>query len=360
MMVTDAMPMGTILSGVDVANLLLEPFDTSISDDYLYDMVINEGNFRNVIITEFDRHDLTQNVERLVIYGGHSVRTHDYPLVSSSTSTYSSATDMPGDFSPFALVKYGEGSVLVMGDLSLLTTQYVFSADNQVFVNNLAEYITDSKRVRTLEDFPVLFNNETVLVPSSDIELGGDLLSIISKLEKVVFTHSGELSVPTNASQTSNRIILTTFDPDAKTEKILSGLGIDLSPKQVEKPSATPEPDDEQLDIPDGMETPILPDDEITQEENVDFSAETDSRELEVKGPERIGLPGLGVIETKELGVVGLVQDGEQTTLIIATASGAAMKDFITEITINGLSSCLIRNNLAACSVYGTVLEPQG
>ena len=130
-----------MLSGVDAANLLGEPFDVAFMDDYLYDMVSNEGNFRNVIISDFEDSQLTREVGKLVIYGGHTIRSQGEALASSSNTTYSSATDQAGDFSPFALVKYGEGSVIALGDMSFLTTQYVYSADNQVFTQNLAGFL---------------------------------------------------------------------------------------------------------------------------------------------------------------------------------------------------------------------------
>ncbi len=57
-MVSDLMPTG--ISGVDVANLLLEPYDAAFVDDYLYDMTTNEGNYRNVIFSEFSGHELNR------------------------------------------------------------------------------------------------------------------------------------------------------------------------------------------------------------------------------------------------------------------------------------------------------------
>ncbi len=360
-MVSDILPTGMALGGVDIANMLLEPFDTSITDDYLYDLVSNEGNYRNVIFNDFDRHQLTQNINKLVIYGGHSVNSHEYPLASSSKSTYSSTTDMPGDFSPFALVKHGKGSVLAMGDLSLLTSQYALSADNQVFINNLAAFVTENERTRTLEDFPVLFDSNVTLIPGSKMDISSDLISIISKLEKTIFKQSGELSISNNGTnQYGNRIYLTTYEPDEKAEEILTNLGVDLSPPPVEKPSTTNEPpkdkpaDSSEMDESD----PVYNGEE---DQTTDFSTETepplpDNNE----GPERIGLPGLGVISTGELGLVGLVREGEEVTLVIATSTDSAMNDFITELSINGLNNCLVKEDLAACSIYGSELVPQG
>jgi hypothetical protein len=65
-----------------------------------------------VIFKEFEDNDLTRNINQLVIYGGHSVTSNGNSLATNNETTFSSATDQSGKFSPFALVKYGQGSVL--------------------------------------------------------------------------------------------------------------------------------------------------------------------------------------------------------------------------------------------------------
>ncbi len=142
------MPTGLSMSSVDAANLILEPYDISFSDDYLYDMVNNEGNFRNILISEFANHELTEGIGRLVIYGGHSVHSSGKSLASTSENTYSSANDHPGKFSPVDIINSGKGSVLAIGDINLLTSQYVQSADKQIFVQNLAAFLTESAQKR--------------------------------------------------------------------------------------------------------------------------------------------------------------------------------------------------------------------
>ncbi len=351
LMASDSLTMSISLSGVDIANRLLEPFDTSISDDYLYDMVSNEGNYRNVILTDFDRNELMKNVSKLVIYGGHSVKTNEYPLASCSDSTYSSATDMAGEFSPFALVKYGDGNVLVLGDLSLLTTQYVQSADNQVFVYNLAGFVTGTSREKTLEDFPAIFNDPVVLVPDNEMELKGDLLSIVAKLEKVIGTEPGELSVSRDNTSAPNRVLLTTFNPGDEAGEILAGLGIDLSPQPLHTATVTPTAGQNEESGSGMIDTELI--------QPTEYVDSRDEEEIEPV-PVLIGIPGLSTVSTDGLGLVGLVRDENQTTLIIVTSSSENLANFITDLTINGLSGCLVKDNLAACDIFSIDLEPKG
>jgi hypothetical protein len=346
--------MATGMKGVDAANLVLEPYDISFSDDYLYDMLDNEGNYRNVKLSSFDTHPLMKDVHQLVIYGGHSVKSSGKSLACSNESTFSSGTDHAGKFSPFALVNSGLGSVLAIGDLSILTSQYVQSADNQVFVSNLADFLTESNRQRNLADFPKIFSGNVILEPVQKIKVDGQMLTTISKLEKALGTPSGGLTISRIDDPSVNRILLTTFISSDETKGILEKLKINLSPKpEIEDtPELTPTGQVE----PHATSTPGIPELGFP---NVEFPKETIS-ETPTTGPKEIEVPGMGVLMTSDLGLVGFVQEDKRSSLIIMAASPEKLQSFIEELSITSLSGCLIQNDLAACKVTGTNLEPKG
>lgn len=347
-----------MLSGVDAANLLGEPFDMAFMDDYLYDMVTNEGNFRNVIFSDFEENPLTRGVARLVVYGGHSIRSHGGALASSSATTFSSASDQAGDYSPFAMIQYGEGSVIAMGDLSLMTTQYVFSADNQVFTHSLAGYLTRETRKRSLADFPIIFDGKITLIPDTGIDMNSDLLTAISKLEKAVGTEPGNLIVSRDEVTDTHRIILSTFKMGDRSKDIIEELKIDLSPEPEEEntPATTSSPEMEPTETP----TPDSEDMETNLEDVLNISEGKESQDSESGSPTEIEIPGMQRITTENLGLVGLVREKDHTTLIIMASSLNDLKTFIGQVAVNGLSGCFIQNDVAACKVNGSEFEPQG
>jgi hypothetical protein len=350
MMAAEGMTAG--LSGVDAANLLLEPFDAAFADDYLYDMQSNEGNYRNVIFSEFTGDDLTKGIGKLVIYGGHSVLSHGDPLTKSSGTTFSSSTDQAGNFSPFSLMKSEKGSVLAMGDLSLLTTQYSQFADNQVFIQNLAGYLTRENRVKTLDDFPRIFDGDVVLIPDKELKVDSDLLSTISKFEKAITTGSGEITIEKESGKNQNIILLSTFKSNDETKDLIEGLKINLSPEPLTTGTPTPAPNTG--DKPSITPTLTKLETELTFDEFVDTATPG------AQTPTEIEIPGFSVISTKNLGLVGLVHKADRTTLLIMASSPEDLKSFVEELSLTGLSGCLIKGDLAACKVTGAILEPKG
>ena len=81
-------------------NSLANPFDITFLGDYLYNTEENEGNFRNIILTEagFDESALTAGLESVVFYGAHSLQVGPTAeaLLAGDDRTWSSATDRPG------------------------------------------------------------------------------------------------------------------------------------------------------------------------------------------------------------------------------------------------------------------------
>lgn len=343
-------------TSVEVSNILLEPFDISIADDYLYDMSSNEGNFRNVIFKEFENNDLTRNINQLVIYGGHSVTSNGNSLATNNETTFSSATDQSGKFSPFALVKYGQGSVLAIGDFSLLTSQYIYSADNQVFANNLADFITQPLRSKTLADFPRLFSGKILIQPVKKMDVDGEFLTVVSKLESLLDTREGDLTISREDKSSVDRIILSTFDSKDNPEDIIKALKLNLKPESVETASSTPV-----STLKATLETTRTPLPEETVEEpggNEEFATEVPT-ELKVSGSE-IEVPGMGRLASSELGLVGLVHEKDRTTLIIMAETPEKTRGFVKEIALNQLTGCFVFGNVAACKVTGSDLEPKG
>ena len=114
----------TDLPDADAANNLLAPFGISVKNDYLYNLVKSEGNFRNVLFKTFALNAVTAGLGQVAFYGAHSVEAADgTPLIVGDENTYSSLTDSAGSGRAAAALST-DGNVLVLGDFSFLVPPY--------------------------------------------------------------------------------------------------------------------------------------------------------------------------------------------------------------------------------------------
>jgi hypothetical protein len=77
-------------SDVIHVNDLAAQFGLVFQSDYLYNTVENEGNFRNIRLTDFADHGLTEGLDQLVFYAVHSLVSEEPALISTSGETRSS------------------------------------------------------------------------------------------------------------------------------------------------------------------------------------------------------------------------------------------------------------------------------
>ena len=358
MIMTDAAAIPNI-SSVDAVNQILEPFDISISDDYLYDMVTNEGNYRNVIFDDFKKETLTEGVKRLVIYGGHSVHSVGNPLTVSLKTTFSSNTDQAGEISPFAFSQSGDGSVLALGDISLLTSQYYQSADNQIFVQNIASFLVDEKREKTLVDFPHILDGVIAIQPIGILKVDGLLISGISSLERAMNIPTGSLTISEKPNQSINRIVLSTFKPADENKDVIESLKINLLPTPRATETLEPSPTQSITATPF---TELNGDGYNSQYPLENFSDPIGSGSADKSID--IEIPGMGRLNTNNLGLVGLIREEKRTTLVIMASSSESLKTFMDQISMGGLNGCLVQDNLAVCNTTGGMMgnpvQPKG
>ena len=148
---------GSRFDSVTFANSLVIPFDLTFSDDYLYNLIEYEGNYRNVLFRKFAADPLTQGLGTVALYATHSVgTTTGTPLVQGDENTLSSRTDTGGHLAALALS--ANQQVLALGDLTFLTPPYYQVADNAVLINRLAQFLLGGQRTPTLADFPFVFS----------------------------------------------------------------------------------------------------------------------------------------------------------------------------------------------------------
>lgn len=213
---------------VNTANPLLAPFGLAFSNDYLYNLKKNEGNFRNVEFTDFVENPLTKDLGMVVFYGAHGVNTQTgSKLVNGGPDTLSSLTDRGGGLSPIALSP--DKQVLAVGDFTFLTDPYNQVADNALLLGHIADFALGGQRTPSLSNFPFVFEHPVSLVARGDAQLTTDLLGPIAALQKTLQAVNINLTVNAKPASEGDVIVLGTLSPSDDLDPYLKPFGIELT-----------------------------------------------------------------------------------------------------------------------------------
>jgi hypothetical protein len=126
-------------------NLLSLRLGIVFNRDYLYNLAINDGNYRYVFFTDFKESNITIGLSKVALYVAESI-TGD-GLLLSDTNTYSSL-ETEDTFSPVVT----KDRILAIGDITFFLPHYNAAYDNKRFISNIADFITSSSRVIPLEE----------------------------------------------------------------------------------------------------------------------------------------------------------------------------------------------------------------
>ena len=219
---------------VNTANPLLEPFGIIFNADYLYNLVENEGNFRNVYFQTFGKSDLTWGLSKVALYGSHSVGSDSgLPLLVGSDKTLSSATDAAPGNDPkkgwAAAVLSKDGNVFAAGDFTFMTPPYNTVADNSTLINNLADFLLGGQRKNVLSNFPYIFGNSTVdILPTSNIQMTAELTGALARFQAGLASVNDEIKVVKNAPASGNLVVLGTYAASDDLAKYVEPFNIKL------------------------------------------------------------------------------------------------------------------------------------
>jgi hypothetical protein len=219
---------------VNNANPLLEPFGININGDYLYNLVENEGNFRNVFFMSFGKSDITWGLNKIALYGTHSVETDSgLPLFMADEKTYSSTTDSTPSKDPkqgwAAAVLSKDGNVFAAGDFTFLMPPYNTVGDNSTLINNIADFLLSGQRKDVLADFPYIFNEGIVdILPTSNVQLTAGMTSSLSKLQARLASTNTEIKVVKDNPTDSNLIVLGTYSSSDDLTKYVEPFNVKM------------------------------------------------------------------------------------------------------------------------------------
>ena len=126
---------------VILTNEILKPFQISFRNDYVYSLTKNEGNYRNIYVKPADNNLLTNNVNNLVFYAAHSLETLSGVILTGDETSLSSLDDQGSKLPVAALDE--SGNVLVIGDMTFMSTPYNEVADNYQLIINISSFLID-------------------------------------------------------------------------------------------------------------------------------------------------------------------------------------------------------------------------
>lgn len=299
--------------GMDVAsaNQLLSPFDIAFSDDYLYNLTKNEGNFRNVLLSTFADDPLAEGLSTIAFYAAHSIYTNTgVSVIRGGEGTFSSITDSAAGYA--VAVRSQDGGVLALGDLTFLTSPYNQVADNGALLGNLVDFLLGGERARDLSDYPFIFDQPVAVLTTELFGLSAETIQTLSAAQVAFRSLDLDLTVTETPSSGTDLVMLDLFEPvdETVTEEV------------------------EALDI-------VLP---------------RDSDEATLTVPE------FGEVNPAGLGLMALSHSEERTTLILLADSAEDLLALAEKLGFGGLDGCMIRGRYALCKVgegegFGSELE---
>jgi len=229
-------------SAVPAANSLASAFGVLYFDDYLYNLNDNAGNYRNVKFTNFgDDHPLTQDIETVVFFAAHSLRSNGLSLIVGDEHTHSPVRS--GETNLAAATLTADGRVLALSDVTFLTAPYHTIGDNDRFLSHIADWLAAGTRERdNLEDFPYLFERPVDLVQASGSFLDPQLIARGSELQEFFEQAGLALELRAAAEPGHDALFVGIFDDLDLVQDYLVTAGVTVTAVAPITPSQTPPP----------------------------------------------------------------------------------------------------------------------
>ncbi|MBS7654120.1 S49 family peptidase [Candidatus Bathyarchaeota archaeon] len=124
-------------------NSLSTGFGLSLAKGYLYNEAEYFGIYRNIYIRNFGNHALTQGLNSLVLFTAAGIYSADKGIAWTSSETYSSVAERADEYAVVAAARWGNGTVIAVGDLTFLMEPYCYVEDNYKFLVNIASLIAN-------------------------------------------------------------------------------------------------------------------------------------------------------------------------------------------------------------------------
>jgi hypothetical protein len=354
-------------------NDLAARFDLVFQEDYLYNTSDNEGNFRNIKLTDLADDPLTEGLDQLVFFATHSIVSEEPALVQVGGETRSSSSQRAGDLTVGALT--AGGAVLALGDLTFMTEPYDAVYDNDQFVANIAGFLSGARRQYELADFPFFFGEEADLVYAGDPLLNSSLLKGGSTLQALFEGEGKLLDVRSAEDKARDTLFFGLYDQAEEVEPYLAAAEVTLvitptetaeegkegSSSPATAPKATPVPSSSQSLTGTVPITPTQPA-ATTAKPGSESVAEA---EAPSSGTNRIVIEPLGEMALPGTSLLLIQTDDQQRVVMVVLANtDKGLENALERLSKGDLASCVLQEPetdvasfLALCPTGETVKE---
>ena len=228
-------------SAVPAMNSLANPLGVVYFDDYLYNVVENEANYRNVKLSVGEaEHPLTEGLDTVILFAAHSLEGDGQELLVGDENTHSDLRS--GESLLAGAVLSFEDQVLALGDLTVLSAPYHTTADNDRFLSNIADWLISAERVWHLRDFPYLFQRPVDLVQVSGEFVDPRLVAKSSELDQVLALADQTLTLRDVADDEHDALFVGTFDDVELVQDYLEDAGVVITIVKPAEGTPTPTP----------------------------------------------------------------------------------------------------------------------
>jgi hypothetical protein len=319
----------------DVAHVndLASRFGLLFQDDYLYNTAENEGNFRNIILTDLADEQVTDGLERIVFFAAHSISSDEPALIKTGGETRSSTSERSEELTVAMLA--ADGAVLALGDLTFMTEPNNAVSDNDRFIANIADFFSSAQRQYELADFPHFFGDEVDLVYAGAPLLDNDLVQAGSALQAQLAESGKTLTIREQENESSDTLFLGLYEQSEEIEPYLAAAEVTL----IFTPTATLDDED----------TDTLSDESLTSGSTITATVQpttTETLEEEAEslhnGKNRIVVGPVGEMSPATTSLLMLQSEGSREVMVVLADSETGLNNALERLAANDLEGCLL------------------
>lgn len=305
-------------------NSLAAHFGVLFESDYVYNLVENDNNYRNVILHDFAEDAVTRGLESVAFYSACSLDASSGALITGDKNTISNLETVGSHPDLVALAH--EGQVLAVCDLTFLTEPYNAVLNNDQLVVNISRFLSSGNRTFDLSDFPYFFG------PNLDI-IFGDSFLLSTHFEQAVamkdalFATGHEAVFRDEEDPGTDLIFIGRFKDAARVSDYLEAAGISILDRE----------EDEEQSAGTQARAAAVTSQEVIAEEGDRF----------VRG--RIAIEGVGEFEQGGSSLFYLWQDQGRNALIILTDRHQTAEDAFGLLESGEFVECLASPQMAVC-----------
>jgi hypothetical protein len=309
---------------VEHINSLAGHFGVLFEGDYVYNLVENDDNYRNVIMRDFAENDLTRGLDGVAFYSACSLATSGEGLISGDENTVSNLESV-GNHPEVASLTSG-GQVLALCDLTFLTEPYNAVLNNDQLVANVARFLTSGQRTLDLSDFPHFFSPSLDIVFGDSFLLSGHVEQAVV-LKDALFATGRKAAIRDEEDPDTDLIFVGRFKDAEKVDHYLKQGGISILDVEDENGPA---------DTQVGTASTTEPGSDLLEEED-GF----------VRGS--IAIEGVGQFEQGGTSLFYLLQEPGHNVLVVLTDRHETAEDAFELLDSGEFAECLAGPNLAVC-----------